>query len=127
VLSLVQLLSLVMDPDLLLKLDLLLQDDSLSFDEKFRADLKSLYGGKGRIWVVIQNYVKHLVTLFKAAQAKEPEYLNPSFGNVFSLNFPKLSALYSLPLFVYMTGGLQFTDTSTVFCIVSLLFVILIF
>ena len=88
------------------------KDDS--FLEVFERNVKSLYSQSNVISKIVLNYITNFLSLFRNAQAKEVEYLNPNYKQIFSFDFPKLSALFSLSLYIYMTGGLKHTDTSPV-------------
>jgi hypothetical protein len=114
VLSLVRLVSLIYDKNIYDYLPQLEDLTGENVEEIFGRNLEVLYNGEGLIWTVVKEYIKRFILLFGNAVAKEPEYANPSYRQVFSFNFPKLSALYSLSLYVYMTGGLAYTDASQV-------------
>lgn len=97
-----------------------LQPEGNDFLAAFEVNVKKLYSGKGVLWRVIKQYVVAFILAFRDAQPKDVEFLNPSYKEIFSMNFPKLSALYSLPLYVFVSGGLAFTDASPV-CIFRVL------
>lgn len=80
----------------------------------FEKNIKALYIKDNIINNNVRNFVKNFKNAFENARVKEEEYLNPSYNVIFSFDYPKLSALFSLPLHIYMSGGLKFTDTSVV-------------
>lgn len=114
-LSLVKLVSMVMDDSLYSQLGVEECEKGENFEEVFSRNLKFLYSGKGKISNVIHSYIQNFIELFSDAVPFDPELTNPKYGTIFSLNFPKFSALFSIPLHIFMTGGLQFSDTSPVF------------
>lgn len=85
-----------------------------NFIEVFSKNVKSCYLQENIINKNVRNFVLDFKLAFENAIAKEEEYLNPTYNVIFSFDYPKLSALFSLSLHIYMSGGLKFTDTSIV-------------
>jgi hypothetical protein len=87
---------------------------SVSYLEVFERNIKNLYNKENPVSKVVYNYVSQFIKLFKDADAMDKEFLNPLYKAIFTFDFPKLSALFSLSVHIYMTGGLKATDTSPV-------------
>lgn len=88
-----------------------LSDDYLSV---FKRNLKKIYTQENIISNNVKNFVESFIELFQDAVPKEQEYVNPIFTSIFTFDYPKLSALFSLCLHIFMSGGLRFTDTTPV-------------
>lgn len=75
--------------------------------------IKDLYSRKGLMWEIILDYTTNLSKVFKNAVPFD-ERLTLNHNNVFNLNFPKLSCLYSLLVTLYFIGEMNNSDTSKV-------------